>query len=508
MGEYKILSLEQLKVNPQNPRYRSSRISESDAILALFKEIKNRPETALRHMLNLIDDIVKHGTNPADLPIVVSDPDDGDAYQVMEGNRRIASLKLLYFPDLAAEVFQAETRVLKRLEGFRKDFLEQFQDQYKKVLCVVYPTPEDARHWIYLRHTGENDGRGITPWDKAAKDRFRLQTAERKHTIATQVVEFLIQEGYLEPDIPVVLSTVERMVKDPDVASRLHIEIIENEVRLPSDSHLRSSSLRVLQRIALDTVEKDPQTKRKRLTSRHINQKEERLQYLEQTIARISPPISPPKSTKDAGKNAAPSVSEEVQTTSLVESRKQIPSTPVASVAAPTPTPIPSALPSRPPATRDYKKRQRVAAKGIKVEHSTLSHLYQELCKLGANYPNVGMVGIRAFLEGSLDVFIQQFAYEQEFRDWSKGPFNVPLSTKLSRTIDYLERQGFLPINVAQAIRKYQSDKHNLLSVNTLQAYLHNPDLEPREDTVKYWWDAYHPFFEALWNAYNSATKQ
>ncbi len=523
MGEYKSLSLEQLKVNPQNPRYRSSRISEADAILALFKEIKNRPETALRHMLNLIKDIVKHGTNLADLPIVVPDPDEGDTYQVMEGNRRIASLKLLYFPDLAVEVFQAEARTLKRLEGFRKDFVEQFRDQYKEILCVVYPTPEDARHWIYLRHTGENDGRGITPWDKAAKDRFRLQAADRKHTIATQVVEFLIQEGYLEPDIPVVLSTVERMVKDPDVASQLHIEILEDLVHLPSEPQLRSLSLKVLQRIALDTVEKDPQTKRKRLTSRHINQKAERLQYLERIIARISPPES-----FDSGKNTTLSVSKVVQTTLFAESKSQVPSTPTTSATAPESPPIPSALPSRPPATapmsppipsalpsrppatRDYKKRRQVAAKGIKVGYSTLNHLYQELCKLGASYPNVGMMGIRAFLEGSLDVFIQRFASEQEFQTWNgpHAPFKIPLSTKLSRTIDCLERQGFLPPNVAQAIRKYQSDKHNLLSVNTLQAYLHNPDLEPREDTVKYWWDAYHSFFEALWNTYNNATKR
>ena len=337
MGEYKTLSLSQLKVNPQNPRYRNPRISESDAILALFKEIKSKPDTALRHMLNLIDDIVRHGTNPADLPIVVPDPSENNVYQVMEGNRRIASLKLLYFPDLAAKVFQAEPRVLKRLEGFREDFLGRFQEQYKKVLCVVYPTPEDAHHWIYLRHTGENEGRGITPWDKAAKDRFRLQAAERKHTIATQVVEFLIQEGYLEPDIPVVLSTVERMVKDPDVASRLHIDIVEDEVRLPSDPQLRGFALKVLQRIALDTVEKDPQTKRKRLTSRHINQKEERLQYLDQTIAQIAPPKS-----KGAEKDKTRSVSMVAQTMPSAESREQAPS----SLTIPAPAPIPAAIPS------------------------------------------------------------------------------------------------------------------------------------------------------------------
>ena len=403
-------------------------------------------------------------------------------------------------------MFRSEPRVLKRLEKFREDFLARFQDQYKRVLCVVYPTPEEARHWIYLRHTGENEGRGITPWDKAAKDRFRLQAEERKHTIATQVVEVLIEEGYLDPDVPVVLSTVERMVKDPDVASRLHIEIVEGTVYLPSDPSLRDFTLKVLQRIALDTVEKDPQTKRKRLTSRHINQKPERLKYLEQIVVQFSPPAPEPSPLKE---RKTPAVTQPVPSTP-VESRKQV-SLPSAPTRTPTLPSVPSTLPSRPPITQDYKRRRQVAAKGVKVGHSTLEHLYRELCRLDADsFPNVGAIGIRVFLEGSLDVFIKRFASAQEFHPLMqnpKAPYNIALSTKLARVTDYLEHHNLLPRDVAQAIRKYQSSKDNPLSLDTLQAYLHNPELEPRGDAVKYWWDAYHSLFEALWNAYNAVKR-
>jgi len=506
MDQYKTLSLSKLKVNPENPRYRNPRISESDAILALFKEIKSNPETALRQMLNLIDDIANHGTNPADLPIVVPDPNDRDTYQVMEGNRRIASLKLLYFPDLATEVLQAEPRALNRLEEFRESFLNRFPEQYKEVLCVLCPTPENAHHWIYLRHTGENEGRGITPWDKAAKDHFRLHAAERKHTIATQLAEVLTREGYLKPDAPVVLSTLERMVRDPDVISQLHIEIEDDEIKLPSAPQLRVFALRVLQRIALDTADKDPQTKMKRLTSRHINQKQERTQYLSQVIAQISHPGPKHLPTEES---KAPIVPQSAISASAKNGER------VSSPPVPTQTPslplAPPVCPSRPPATQDYKKRRGVAAKGIKVQHSTLNHLYQELCQLDAeSYPNVGIMGIRAFLESSLDVFIKQFASESEFDDWkhnTKAPFNITLSTKLARVTNCLTRQGTLPSDVAQAIRKYQNNQDNLLSVDTLQAYLHNPALEPRADTVKYWWDAYHSLFEALWNTYNVAKR-
>ncbi|GAP06125.1 hypothetical protein ATHL_00971 [Anaerolinea thermolimosa] len=505
MGQYKTLPISHLRVNPQNPRYRNPQISEPDAIMALFREIKNKPETALRYMLNLIDDIVKNGINPADLPIVVPDPFDDSIFQVMEGNRRIASLKLLYFPDLAVTVFRTESRVLKRLEELRKNFLDQFHEQYQEVLCVVYPTPEEANHWIYLRHTGENEGRGVTPWDKIAKDHFRLRVSAREHTIATQIVKILTERGYLEPDLPVVLSTLERMVKDPDVSSRLNIEIEEGEIRLPHDPQLQDWALRVIQYIALDTVNKDPNIKRKRLTSRDINQKQERVKYLDQVLAQIPSPMSESISVveskipidqlpqSDSPENTEPSSPPPVQTPPLV------------------PPPVASILPSRPSASQDYKKRRQIAAKGIKIQHSTLNHLYQELCQLEAeSYPNVGIMGIRAFLEGSLDIFIQKFASEAEFQDMMKNPtnsnppFNIRLSTKLSQVVEYLGRQKTLTVDLVQALNKYQSDQNNPLSVNTLQAYLHNPVFEPRGDTAKYWWDAYHPLFEALWNTYNS----
>lgn len=501
MGEYKTLSLSHLRVNPQNPRYRNPRISESDAILALFKEIKNNPETASQYMLNLIDDIVKNGINLAELPIVIPDPLDQNIYQVMEGNRRIAALKLLYFPDLAAKIFQAESRSLKRLEGFRKVFLNQYQEQYKEVLCVVFPSPKEVTHWIYLRHTGENEGRGVASWDKMAKDNFRLRVSAREHTLGTQIVQALMERDYIKTDLPVALSTLERMVRDPDVASKLHIEIEGGELRLSNDPQLENLALRALTLFALDTVEKDPLTKQKRLTSRVINRKQERIQYLSQVLDRI------------LSSNESPPIDE---SGTLVEALQTVQPDPVVPLPEQTLSIFPShgvpEIPSRPRSTQDYKKRRKVAAKGIKIEHSTLNNLYKELCQLDAmSYPHVGIIGIRVFLEGSLDVFIQQFAQESEFKDLMKShelPSKISLSAKLDRVVKYLESHKILPADTCQAIRKYQSDQDNPLSINTLQAYLHNPNFQPTEDKVKYWWDAYHPLFEALWNNYNAAKQQ
>lgn len=493
MVGYKNVSLVRLKVNPQNPRYRDPRLSEADAVLALFRETKGSTQTSSRIMLNLVADIVEHGTNPAELPIVVPDPSARSAYQVMEGNRRIASLKLLYLPELANQVFEAGSSVLVRLGELRTRFQERHGDRYKKVLCVVYSSAEETQYWAYLRHTGENEGRGVTRWDKASIDRFRLQQREAKYTIGTQVVEVLIEEGYLKGSDDVVLSTVERMVRDPDVCSRLGIEIIDDKVVLPSNSQQRGVALDALARIAFDTVEKDPQTRRRKLTSRRIDRKEQRHEYLDGIIMGLSP--------------SPAAQSEPARETSLTANRLS----PMDGSAEEAALPVASGVASRPRAAQDYKKRRQIAAKGINVSESRLQHLYEELTRLDADqYPNVGMMGIRAFLEGSLDMFIEQFPEEQQFVGWKanrSAPFSIALTNKLAKVIDLLEEHKALGSDSAQSIRKYQSDKDNPLSVDTLQAYLHNPQFDPRGNNVRFMWDAYHPLLEALWDTYDKATK-
>jgi hypothetical protein len=48
-------------------------------------------------------------------------------------------------------------------------------------------------------------------------------------------------------------------------------------------------------------------------------------------------------------------------------------------------------------------------------------------------------------------------------------------------------------------IRLACSTPDNLVSTNTLNAYVHNPNLSPKADDLKLTWDDFEKFFETMW---------
>src|SRR5450755_2716340 len=80
-----------LVLDEQNPRFVRTTRSTRESINALLAE-------APAKLLALAQDIAREGVNPTELPVVVEEDDNN---VVIEGNRRIAALKLLLNPDLA-----------------------------------------------------------------------------------------------------------------------------------------------------------------------------------------------------------------------------------------------------------------------------------------------------------------------------------------------------------------------------------------------------------------------
>lgn len=111
--------------------------------------------------LNIARDIAESGTlSPFELPGVVVE--DG-LYVVVEGNRRIAALKMLKSPDLIDDA-----AIRKRVEGI----IAANGTGPDEVTCSLFESREDSKRWIELRHTGENEGRGLSPWTTDMSERF------------------------------------------------------------------------------------------------------------------------------------------------------------------------------------------------------------------------------------------------------------------------------------------------------------------------------------------------
>jgi hypothetical protein len=122
-----------------------------------------------RRLVALAKDIVENGLDPTTLPAVVATGDRRRRYVVVEGNRRILALKALETPSIVSGALSpTEQRFLGVLSGRYLD------DPIDEVSCVLFESQDGADHWIALRHTGANEGAGLssgTPTNSTATDR-------------------------------------------------------------------------------------------------------------------------------------------------------------------------------------------------------------------------------------------------------------------------------------------------------------------------------------------------
>lgn len=81
-----------LDLDLENPR--TGRVeSQSDALAAIVR-------LNARNFKNMMQSIKEHGLDPGDSFYLVQENEDDDPYTVVDGNRRLAALKVLSQPDL------------------------------------------------------------------------------------------------------------------------------------------------------------------------------------------------------------------------------------------------------------------------------------------------------------------------------------------------------------------------------------------------------------------------
>ena len=122
-----------------------------------------------------------------------------------------------------------------------------------------------------------------------------------------------------------------------------------------------------------------------------------------------------------------------------------------------------------------------------------MNKTYRELREIEVDrYENCAAVMLRVFLELSID----EYASTKKIPAYSEGS---QLSNKIKATTDYLETNNLLDPKKLKAIRVEASNPHSLISTNTLNAYVHNKDLEPKATDLKITWNNIEGFIMKLW---------
>jgi hypothetical protein len=449
MEKYKFaqISVEKLLLDVNNPRHDILE-DQKDAIREMIADQHEK-------LVNLARDIVQEGINPSELTIVTPDGQSNENHVVLEGNRRLAAIKLLHNPSLAN--LGGKPSVAKFFNENSQKFSE---NPVTSLRCVVFENRDEATHWIQLKHTGENKGVGVVGWDSEAVARFRQRLG--KPSLALQVVEFVkknsnLDETQQEKLNNIRLTNVARLVNDPDVRKVLGIGVDNGDIisEIPPEEVVKG-----LTKIVNDVSDKD-------FTVNDIRHKKDREEYL-----------------KKLGRGDLPS-----------KATKQIEPWRLESLPANNTVPLISAVSSTKKSVPLTSNRKNLIPPRciLKIGHQRINKIYKELRGLEVDdYPNACAVMLRVFLELSLEEYAKHHGIM--FADDTK------LNKKIMLVVDYLEKNNIMKKAELKSIRVAYTSQDALFSTNTLNAYIHNKDFSPRAKYLKETWDSMQSFFEAMWS--------
>src|ERR1700722_16054972 len=223
------LSIDDLILDTENPRIPSAD-SQRDAIQRILAEQGEK-------LFALAESIAADGMSPIDRLLVVRENVKSKRFVALEGNRRVAALKLLHNPAVLTDL-QVKSSLQKRLEQLAAGFDRK---TVEPVACFEIANREVGMPWILLRHTGENEGKGVVDWTAVQKNRFRGKDP------ALQALEWVrlngdlteAQKERLGDKFPI--STLERLLANPEVRKRLGIEIKNRTLcsGLPADELIK-----------------------------------------------------------------------------------------------------------------------------------------------------------------------------------------------------------------------------------------------------------------------------
>lgn len=431
-----------LQFDPTNARLVNEGSSQQAIALALAQHQGRR-------LVNLAAHIVDNGLDPLTLSAVVPTGDRRKRYRVIEGNRRLLAIRALETPALvAAALTPTDQRKLTKLAQ------RYTANPIQTVTCVLFGSEEDARVWIVNRHTGANEGAGLSEWGSDEKDRYQARHGQRNP--AGQVIDFVDKLTGTAPGSHArIITNVGRILKVKRAQERLGIEIVDDKVR----SRFPSTEVgKALRRIIddLDTGE---------ITSRDIYTAGDIGNYL----AGFAPSELP---------NPKKQLQDPVELDDLA-----------AGITRPAPPKKPRRSRKKPPAERASMVPSTCS---LNVPSPRINNIYVELSTLDiTQYPNAGAVLFRVFLELSVDHGLEQLDLLEPIK-------NAPLAKRMKALSAHMKKKGELSDQLDKAINKV-ANSQSMTSTTTFNQFVHNRYVFPKPSELRTNWDELQPFLEALW---------
>jgi len=444
------LKIDDLVLDHDNPRITHAE-GQQEALSKIVKDQKTK-------LVKLAKSIVEHGMSPENNLLVVRLNQKPVRFYALEGNRRVAVLKILANPAVMSglEMPDPMKKALERhAKGFKKSRVEP-------ISCFELPSRQDGNYWLDLKHNIGHEGAGVETWKSLAKRRFAGQPP------VVQALDLVIEKaGLTSAELASITdkfpaTTLERFLQDREVRRALGLDIKDGKLitKLPADEIARP-----LKKIVLDLA-----TKKKRVGE--LMKTADMLGYIQ----------------SDLGEAHLPDRSKARATARTLD---EIPTSEFAKVR--------SRARRRKP---DPSDRTTVVPRNcqIQISDNRISEIYKELRSLkleGAR--NAISVLLRVFLELSVDHFLENNGGSLKFTP--SGSTKVvfkKLDKKLAEVVGMLVSSGVPQAHFSSITRDLALDK-SPMNIELFHRYIHDRFSTPSPSELTAAWDHAQPLFEKIW---------
>lgn len=437
MSKFQQIPVSKLVLSSENPRYER----QASSAAAIRKLVADQDEKLIR----LAADIAAYGLDPSQNLLVT--PLEDDEYLVLEGNRRLAALKLI----LSAETIK-EANLSDKVTAALLEIHHNYKDSLPRELSCAVLSKDEAEHWILLRHTGENGGVGVVQWTALQIERYKGSSPLLQAMDAVTESQML-EAGALDSIEDFPITNFSRLINTKEVRLALGIDFSGEQLVFLAD---RKESIGRLALILKDILDQ-------KINVNHIRSKEQRIQYANEVLSRPLPMKT--VSTPPGGGAGNP------------KSRKKRTSL---------------------PATRSSLVPKNFSPT---ISLVRINKIFEELKSISLkNHVNSAAVILRVFLELSVDEFADKkkiVLRKPAKRGETKRVVPMTLSEKMLAVAKYLKANGTTDAEL-RGIVTLAGKKNHILSVDNLHAYVHNKHYSPTADDLKTIWDNIQLFVERI----------
>jgi hypothetical protein len=423
---------------------------QREALKALIEEQKNK-------LVNLAKDIIENGLSPLETVMVYAVPGEKNRYIVVEGNRRVAAIKLATQPDLAADTtwHNAFKRLHKLLPG----------QVPKKITCKIAESKEEAFPWIQRRHDTGLKGAGLESWSTIAT--YRAHAAQGKSAPEYDALEFVLTHGQLDADVQdrvmgqdFPITNLKRLMDSAYVSEQLELDKGDPALTTTASKKWVLAMLRDFVTI----ISREEYEDHKPFAVKDIYAANDQKRFFNKLVGKHPKPA---RSTKRWTINANTNLSD----TEREKQKKKKPKRPTS-------------------------ERKKLIPKNTDVlpPMGRANDILHELRRLEVEpFRNAVSVLFRVFLEFSVEEYITR-----------RAVIGVTLADSLAKKLravtKHMEDNAIMTRKDLTSANKAANDPHSMFSTVQLNAYVHNQNFYPSSSELKTSWDNLEPFIVKLWH--------